>query len=144
MAELTAYHAWDLAFPIPVLVVTVAVARPGAGQTIPALLDDVRAAVDAEQHAQVCVAYDLRAVDLRLPLEVLMQSTAPSPKVQRVAVIGTRSRIDEMAVLIMAAAKQFPYPIRFFRSYVQAVPFLAGTERAAQPPARQVLPSGAR
>lgn len=139
MDELMAYYAWDLAFSLPVLVVTVMPCHCEGGLKLPEVIDRVYAYVEQQTYPAVCIAYDLRSTDGRLPLNALMQSAAPSPKVQRVAVIGARARTDEMAVLIAAAAKQVTFPIRFFPSYAQAVPFLVGREAAPSPQERRTF-----
>lgn len=130
MTDYQVDYCWDHSGPLAVLHVTLTgslLSDPGA---IPAIIDQAHALVDQSDALTACIAYDLTGMEGHLPLEALMRRGAPSPRVARVAIIGARTRPDEMAVLIMSAAKRVPYPVHFFATLADAAPFLTESQPA--------------
>lgn len=107
-------YCWDHSQTPPVLLARVSgslLADPGA---IPAIIDQTHTLVNQQAFLEaVHLVYDITHTEGRLPLAALMRRSVISPAVKRVVVLGARSRTDEMAVLIMSAAKRLPYDIAF-------------------------------
>lgn len=116
---------WDRDYAIPVLYIIVTGQSRNIGHSLPTLINRTHAYVEqcVACHA-VHLVYDITGTPGTLPLNALMRRRPPSPKVKRAAIIGARSRADEMAVLIMAAAYNIPYEYGFFDSQVDALHFL--------------------
>jgi len=110
------YH-WDTSNPLTVLHARVSGSLLADPTAIPALIDQTHKLVDERPGAEgVTIVYDLTRTEGRLPLAALMRRSVISPAVRRVIICGARSRTDEMAVLIMSAAKRLPYDILFAAS----------------------------
>jgi len=128
-------YCWDTSSSVPVLWIVVSGKLLDDPRALATIIDQahLRANRDKDQ-TEVYLAYDFSATEGRLPLSYLMQWSHPCPKVKRVAMIGVRARIDEMAVLIMAAAKRVPYECRFFETREDARYFLSshGLQDAVQ------------
>lgn len=124
-------YRWHRDHAIPVLHVTIAGALPTIGHSLPAIINRAHARIDqcADCHA-VHLVYDISGTSGRLPLAALMRRDQPSRKVERAAIVGARTRADEMAVLIMAAACRLPYDFEFFDSPAAAAAYLRATEPA--------------
>lgn len=115
MADYHVNYTWDASQPVPLLIATVSGRVLTDLSALPRIIDQAHAL--SEQHTEcdaLYLAYDLSRTERRLPLDALMQRTRVSPRVKAVFVIGVGSRKDEMAALIMSAAKRLPYPIDFF------------------------------
>lgn len=115
MADYLVNYTWDASHAVPLLIATIS-GRLLTDLSAPARIIDQTHAV-AEQHTEcdaLAVVYDLSRTERRLPLDALMKRTRVSARVKAVFVIGAGSRKDEMAALIMSAAKRLPYPIDFF------------------------------
>lgn len=125
MADYQIEYRWDVSQAIPVLWLMVTGKLLTDHRAISTMIDQAHAYADRyDQYNPIHLAYDIRATEGKLPLAMLMGRTRVCSKVKRVAVIGARSRLDEMAMLIMAAAKQLPYEFGFFSSSDHAVEFL--------------------
>lgn len=125
MADYQLDYRWNMAGRVPVLSVVITGRLLNDPTAIPSIIDQTHAFIDRHpQYDAVYVAYDLTHTERKLPLPALMQRSAYSPKVKRVAVIGASARTDEMAVLIMGAAKGVPYPFGFFDTPEAAASFL--------------------
>ena len=125
MADYQIDYHWDVSQAIPVLWLVVSGKLLTDHRTISNMIDQAHAY--AERHDEynlIHLAYDIRATEGKLPLAMLMGRTRMCNKIKRVAIIGARSRLDEMAMLIMAAAKQLPYEFGFFSSQDHAIDFL--------------------
>jgi hypothetical protein len=110
------YH-WDTSNPLTILHARVSGSLLADPAAIAALIDQTHTLVDERPGAaEVTIVYDLTHTEGRLPLAALMRRSVISPAVRRVIVCGARSRTDEMAVLIMSAAKRLPYDILFAAS----------------------------
>lgn len=115
MVSYLVHYTWDESHAVPLLLATVSGQILYDGQAVGRIIDQTHAI--AEQHAEcdrLLLAYDLSATERRLPLADLMKRSRISPRVAGVYVIGLGSRKDEMATLIMSAAKRLPYPVGFF------------------------------
>jgi len=124
MADYELAYRWSLVSAAPVLYVRVLGSLLSDPNAIPAIIDRVHAYAEQSLYPRVRLAYDITRTERHLPLPALMRRAAPSPRVQRVAVVGAGARTDEMAVLIMSAAKGLDYPLRFFATLDEAAPFL--------------------
>jgi hypothetical protein len=114
MADYQLNYTWDASHAVPLLVATISGRLLNDRQALGQIIDQTHAV--AEQHIdyeEIFVAYDLSQTERRLPLHALMGRSRISLRVKRVYVIGAGSRKDEMAVLIMSAAKRLPYEVRF-------------------------------
>jgi hypothetical protein len=125
---MTDYHVtyhWDTSYVTPVLFVTTTGKILSDPQTIPTIIDQTHALIEKQrEHAALILVYDTIGTERRLPLESLMGRQVFSPKVKGVILIGARARTDEMAVLIMSAAKRLPYDIQFFDTRDEAEAYL--------------------
>ncbi len=131
MADYELVYRWSLVSAEPVLYVRVVGSLLGEPNTIPTIIDRVHAYIEQSLYPHVHLAYDITRTERRLPLPALMRRSAPSRRVQRVAIVGAGARTDEMACLIMGAAKGLNYPLRFFDTLEEAAPFLHGHEAHA-------------
>lgn len=114
MADYQLNYTWDISHAVPLLIATISGRVLNDGQALGRIIDQTHAI--AEQHTdyeEIFVAYDLNRTERRLPLHALMGRNRISSRVKCVYVIGAGSRKDEMAVLIMSAAKRLPYEVRF-------------------------------
>jgi len=115
MADYQVHYTWDATHAVPLLIATVSGRVLTEGQALGWIIDQTHAL--AEQHTEydkIFIAYDLSRTERRLPLHGLMSRSRVSSRVKRVYVVGAGSRKDEMAVLIMGAAKRLSYPVDFF------------------------------
>jgi hypothetical protein len=125
MADYQIDYRWDVSQTIPVLWLVVTGRLLTDHSAISSMIDQAHALAERhDEYNAVHLAYDLRATEGTLPLSMLMRRTRTSGKIKRVAIIGARSRLDEMAILISASAKQLPYEFGFFTSQEHAVDFL--------------------
>ncbi len=127
MADYQIEYRWNLAGGVPVLSVVITGRLLDDPTAIPTIIDQTHAFIERHpQFTHVYIAYDLTHTERKLPLAALMRRSEYSAKVGRVAIIGAGARTDEMAVLIMGAAKRVPYTIAFFDTAEAAAPFLHG------------------
>ncbi|HMM28728.1 MAG TPA: hypothetical protein PKD46_10625 [Aggregatilineaceae bacterium] len=115
MADYSVNYTWDASHAVPLLIATVSGRVLSDLTALPRIIDQAHAI--AEQHTEcegLYVAYDFSRTERRLPLDALMKRTRISGRVRGVYVIGAGSRKDEMAALIMSAAKRLPYPVVFY------------------------------
>lgn len=114
MADYQVNYTWDTSHAVPLLIATISGWLLSDAQALGRIIDQTHAI--AEQHTdydEIYVAYDLSRTERRLSLQALMCRSRISQRVKTVYVIGAGSRKDEMAVLIMSAAKRVPYEVRF-------------------------------
>lgn len=117
MADYLVNYTWDTSHAVPLLIVSVSGRLLTDPLAIARIID--QAHLLAEQHTEsdeLYLVYDLTRTERRLPLNSLMGRTRISPRVKGVYVIGIINRTDEMAVLIMSAAKRLPYTVEFYPS----------------------------
>jgi len=132
MADYQLEYRWNVASSVPVLSVVITGRVLNDPTAIPTIIDQTHAYIDRHpQYGAVYIAYDMTRTERKLPLPALMQRSAYSPRVKRVAIIGARARTDEMAVLIMGAAKGVPYPYGFFDTPEAAARFLYDSSMVA-------------
>jgi hypothetical protein len=126
------YHVtyrWDTVSGVPVLFVTLAGQLLADASTLADIIDQTHRYVDAcDKYNAVHIIYDFTRTERRLPLHGLMQSGQVSRKVRGATVVGAQTRKDEMAVLIMAAAKQVPYDFAFTQTLDEALITLAAQQ----------------
>ena len=123
MKTYTVEYHWDFRYQLPMLQVQLSGTLLNSQHTLPQMIDNVHAVIQRSDHDAVYLLYDFSSTERRLPLASLMQRTRVSPKVKRVAIVGTRARVDEMSVLIMRSAKQIPYDYGFFNTIDESVLF---------------------
>ncbi len=115
MADYLVNYTWDASLAMPLLIVTVSGRLLTDLSALPRIIDQAHAV--AEQHTEcdaLAIVYDFSRTERRLPLDALMKRTHVSARVKAVFVVGAGSRKDEMAALIMSAAKRVTYPVEFF------------------------------
>lgn len=114
MADYQVHYTWDATHAVPLLIATITGRVLNEGQALGRIIDQTHAIVEQRtDYDELYIAYDLCRTERRLPLHGLMSRSRVSSRVTRVYVVGAGSRKDEMAVLIMSAAKRLPYEIRF-------------------------------
>jgi hypothetical protein len=114
-------YQWDMSHSVPVLLTTVSGNLLDNPDTIATIIDQTYAYIDQHgEYQTVHLVYDITDTERRLPLEALMRSQQYSLKVQQITLVGARSRKDEMAVLIMGAAKRLPYDFAFAHTLEEA------------------------
>ncbi|NDJ76047.1 MAG: hypothetical protein GYB65_07290 [Chloroflexi bacterium] len=126
MADFQVEYRWDTSHAIPILFITVSGHILTDAGTIPGIIDKTHALVEKCGWNTVYLVYDICQTEGRLPLNAMMSRSAFSSRVRRVIVVGAKARTDEMAVLIMGAAKQVPYDITFCDSLDNALSLLYG------------------
>jgi hypothetical protein len=110
-------YRWDFSQARPALLAHVSGSLLADPATIPTIIDQTHTLINEQPHlTAVTLAYDLTRTEGRLPLAALMRRSVVSPAVKQVTIYGARSRTDEMAILIMSAAKRLPYEIVFAAS----------------------------
>jgi hypothetical protein len=120
------YH-WDDTHSIPILTIAVSGRLLTDKRSIPAIIDQGHTYVEQNKECKaVYLIYDFSKTEGRFPLDALMRSTPYSHKIKEVAIIGAHARTDEMALLIMGAAKRIPYEYRFFHSFNAARDYFYG------------------
>jgi hypothetical protein len=120
MKNYQVHFRWDLSHAIPLLLVTVSGRLLSDPTALPAIIDQAHACAEDREEG-VYIVYDFRGTEGKLPLHALMRHTRTCRRVRQVAVVGARARSDEMAFLIMGAAKRVPYGHVFFKSPEEAI-----------------------
>ena len=114
MADYQVNYTWDTSHAVPLLIATVSGRVLSDAHALGRILDQTHAI--AEQHTdydEIYLAYDLSRTERKLSLHGLMGRSYVSSRVTRAYVVGAGSRKDEMAVLIMSAAKRVSYEVVF-------------------------------
>lgn len=116
-------YQWDTSHRPTVLLALVSGSLLADPATIPTIIDQTHTLINEQTNLDaIHLMYDLTRTEGRLPLAALMQRSVISPAVKHVTICGAHSRTDEMAVLIMSAAKRLPYEIAFTSSIPQPGP----------------------
>ncbi len=120
-------YEWYLDSKIPILLVAAAGDLLSDDHALAQMIDQAHYRAGQSEYPAVFIIYDLSLTEGKLSLFALMRRSQPSPNVCGVAFVGTRTRADEMAVLIQAAAKRISYSSWFFKTRREALFFLQNT-----------------
>ncbi|HEX3054029.1 MAG TPA: hypothetical protein VHP83_25470 [Aggregatilineaceae bacterium] len=120
-------YEWYLDSKIPILLVTAVGDLLSDIQALAQMIDQAHYRAGQSEYPAVFILYDLTQTEGKISLIALMHRSLPSPNVRGVAFVGTRTRADEMAVLIQAAAKRLNYTSWFFKTRREALLGLQNT-----------------